>query len=87
MSVKSEPIKIGEPGKYGPECAQLRQDLGAEVVAVMVGNGNKGSGFTVEIEARNEAHADQIARTLAGLLREVAENIESTLEAKHKWTI
>ncbi len=36
------------PGKYDRECTQVRQSTDAEAVVVIVINGNRGAGFSVQ---------------------------------------
>ena len=56
------------PGKYDAVCTVAREMANAEVAFVIIINGSKGSGFSMQ----GDAHARISAETVAGLLEHVA---------------
>lgn len=61
------------PGKYDHLCTACREAVQADAVVVIVLNGNRGSGFSVQ------ALGEDFTRTLPALLRTVAAEIEDSL--------
>ena len=60
------------PGKYDAECTIVRERTHAEVVVVIVLNGDRGAGFSVQA-----LPGAQLA-VLADLLRNTADQIEAS---------
>jgi hypothetical protein len=65
------------PGKYDPLATYVRVKAAAEAVALIVINGNQGSGFSVQ-----STHRFLDGGTLVKLLRDMADQIEETLPGK-----
>ena len=59
------------PGKYDDITTHVREETNAQAVAVIVVNGNKGSGFSIQLE-------DGLALNLPRLLRIMADEIENS---------
>lgn len=58
------------PGKYDDACSVAREAIDAELVILVVMNGNRGNGFSIQcIDPR-------MARSLPQLLRAMADDIE-----------
>jgi hypothetical protein len=62
------------PGKYDDLCTLVREKAEADGVVVLVFDGNKGSGFSVQGPV-------SLTTTLARLLRNMADEIDRDLEA------
>jgi hypothetical protein len=61
------------PGKYDAICTQAREQAEAEAALLVILGGNKGSGFSVQVQV----HANMVLlRALPALLRDVADQIE-----------
>lgn len=46
-------MSLGPGGKYDKECEELSEKLQAEAVLLMVGDGVRGSGFSMTIRPKN----------------------------------
>lgn len=66
------------PGEYDAEATEVRERTDAMAVVVMVLGGNKGSGFSVQVE-RNPRDAKKLLAMLPQLLRSTADEIEKDL--------
>lgn len=53
------------PGKYDDLCTEVREKTGAEAVIVLVKNGNKGSGFSMQATLKLTLGLPTILRSLA----------------------
>lgn len=63
------------PGKYDAEATKLREETNAVAVMVLIVKGDKGSGFSVQTQALDEAHGEELTLTLADMLRNVADQM------------
>jgi hypothetical protein len=62
------------PGKYDDLCTLVREKTEADGVVVLVFDGNKGNGFSVQGPV-------SLTATLARVLRSMADQIEADLDA------
>lgn len=67
-------MQTNGPGKYDPECTELRERLKARGVVLIVEGGVKGDGFEVQLGA----HALAV---FPSVLRDMADQIEAQLLA------
>lgn len=61
------------PGRYDDECTAIRESSKARGVLVMVIGGNKGPGFSCQMDAES-------TRKLPDLLRHMADQIDADLK-------
>lgn len=61
------------PGKYGAVCTKVREETQAKAAIVIVLNGVSGTGFSVQ------SHGQDITHLLPALLRQVADQIYTSL--------
>jgi hypothetical protein len=59
------------PGKYDELCTYVREQSHAEAAVVIILNGNRGAGFSVQASA-------EVLAVLSDLLRSTAKQIESS---------
>lgn len=64
------------PGKYDAVCTVAREMAGAEVALVLIINGNKGSGFSMQGDERARITAETVARMLESVAAEMRRDIE-----------
>ena len=65
-------MKTNGPGRYDPECTELRERLKARGVVLIVHGGVKGDGF--------EVHLDPVAlAAFPSVLRDMANQIEAQM--------
>lgn len=62
------------PGRYDPECTELRERLKASGLVLIVRGGIKGEGFEVQLSALDLVHFPRV-------LRDMADQIEAQLRA------
>lgn len=67
-------MKTNGPGRYDPECTELRERLKASGLVLIVRDGIKGEGFEVQLNALDLIHFPKV-------LREMADQIEAQLRA------
>lgn len=65
-------------GKYDDICTMVLQQTGAAVALVIVMGGNRGSGFSMQIEALRESPA--FINKIPDLLRDVAAGVEQQIK-------
>ena len=84
-------MSLGPGGKYDKECEELLVKLGAECVMLIVGDGERGSGFSITIKPkkRHPLHvlkavflslidvSRQLQRDIARLERDLAASIKA----------
>lgn len=75
-------LNTGEGGIYGEECKSLRRKLDAHIVVLLVAGGKKGSGFSLEIGAADDAQATEMAKSLVKALQHIAQRVEAQIEEK-----
>ena len=73
----SHPIKVR--GNYDDECERQLVETGAELVVLIVINGNKGSGFSVS--GRQEVRDSKLPR-LPIILRDMANQVDADLKQR-----
>jgi hypothetical protein len=61
------------PGKYDAICTLAREQAEAEAALLLILGGNKGSGFSVQVQVQANM---VLLRALPALLRDVADQIE-----------
>ena len=76
--LKGELNLSGVPGKYDDICEEAAKAAGAKVCLLIIGNGNKGHGFSVRIE---NTTIDAVLR-IPEVLRSVANDIENAVMGK-----
>lgn len=64
------------PGRYNEEATALRQALGAEIIGLVVVRGNRGDGFSLQVEAAEGETAPALIRT-AVMMRAVADQLDN----------
>lgn len=67
-------MKLNGPGKYDDLASLIREQAKAETVMVIVINGDKGHGFSVQ------SHNPEMLPVLPKILRDVAEEMERDLK-------
>lgn len=60
------------PGRYDDLCTHVRKEAQAELAIVIIGQGNKGSGFSIQTDD------PFVVLKLPQMLRAVADQIEAT---------
>ena len=64
--------------KYDPECIKLIRQVDAELIILVVVNGNLGSGFSITIDDRKIDSSKAISE-IPGLLREIASRMDNPI--------
>lgn len=75
MNRKKEGVMIG-PGKYDQLCTSVRVQSQAKTAIILIINGNKGSGFSMQTSDPREEER------LPAILRTMADQIESDMKCK-----
>jgi hypothetical protein len=65
------------PGKYDDTCTEVREKHRAAFVLLAIGAGDRGDGFSVQMEVRSGQ--PNIDARVAKLLRDVADQIEEAM--------
>lgn len=60
------------PGKYDPICTHVREQTEARAAIVIVLDGNKGTGFSVQ--ATYQLHPERLANILETVAKEIRES-------------
>lgn len=60
------------PGKYDDLCTHVREATGADAVVLIVLNGSKGSGFSVQVIAGTPLELPKLLEQVAAAMRDPA---------------